>query len=286
VKIIKEISAMQDIADFHRRTGNKIGLIPTMGFLHEGHVSLMIKAKDECDIIITSIFVNPTQFNPDEDFSEYPRDFMRDYHICKSSGVNYIFYPETINMFSDDYHTYINVEDLSEKLEGKFRPGHFRGVVTVVSKLFNICKPHKAYFGQKDAQQAVIIKKMSEDLNIDVEIEICPTVREENGLAVSSRNTYLSGKEKSEATALNGALNEGKELILEKHLYDAKEVKEKIKEYIEKKSPNTSIQYIAITDNKNLVKLENLADYNGEILISLAAFHGKTRLIDNILFIK
>lgn len=286
MKVIKEISAMQDISEFFRRAGKKISLIPTMGFLHEGHCSLMLKARDESDIVITSIFVNPTQFSPNEDFEDYPRDFLRDYHICKSCGVDYIFYPEAKDVYKKDYHTYVNVNALTETLEGKYRPEHFKGVTTIVLKLFNITKPHFAYFGQKDAQQAAVIRKMICDLNIDIKLRVCETVREENGLAKSSRNTYLSKEQKDEASVLFKSLNEAKRLVLEEEIEDSKELKKNIKNYIETNSPNSSLQYIAVTDNSNLEKISNLRDYEGEILISLAAYYGKTRLIDNILFEK
>lgn len=286
MKVIKEISAMQDISEFCRRTGKKIGFVPTMGFLHEGHCALMIKARDESDIVIASIFVNPTQFSPNEDFNDYPRDFLRDYHICKSCGVDYIFYPEAKDIYTKDFHTYINVNILSETLEGKYRPEHFRGVATVVLKLFNITKPHFTYFGRKDAQQVAVIRKMVEDLNTDIKLRVCETVREENGLAKSSRNAYLNKEQREEASALNKALNEAKRLVLEEKIDDSKELKKVIREYIETNSPNSSLQYIAVTDNLNLEKISNLKDYKGEVLLSLAAYYGKTRLIDNILFEK
>jgi pantoate--beta-alanine ligase len=286
MKVIKEISAMQDISEFCRRTGKKIGFVPTMGFLHEGHCALMIKARDESDIVVTSIFVNPAQFSPDEDFKDYPRDFLRDYHICKSCGVDYIFYPEAKDVYPDDFFTYINVNKLTETLEGKYRPEHFKGVTTVVLKLFNIVKPHYAYFGQKDAQQSAVIRKMINDLNMDIKMRVCETVREENGLAKSSRNTYLTKEQKEEAATLNKALQEAKRMILEEKADDVKELKKAIKKYIETNSPNSSLQYIAVTDNTNLEKISHLKDYEGDVLISLAAYYGKTRLIDNILFEK
>ncbi|MBI5403899.1 MAG: pantoate--beta-alanine ligase [Ignavibacteriae bacterium] len=286
MKVIKEISAMQDISNFLKRTGRKIGFIPTMGFLHEGHCSLMLKARDEADTVITSIFVNPAQFGPSEDFNQYPRDFLRDYHICKSCGVDYIFYPESKDIYPNDFLTYVEVKEMSEKLEGKFRPGHFAGVATVVLKLFNITKPDLAYFGQKDAQQVAIIKKMTDNLNLDIKLRICETVREENGLAKSSRNTYLTKEQKEEAAVLNKALNEAKRLILEEEMHDIKELKKEVKKYIETNSPNSSLQYIAVTDFINLEKISDLKEYKGDVLISLAAYYGKTRLIDNIIFEK
>lgn len=286
MKVIKEISAMQDISNFLRRTGKKIGFVPTMGFLHEGHCSLMLKARDEADTVITSIFVNPAQFGPSEDFSQYPRDFLRDYHICKSCGVDYIFYPDAKDIYPNDFLTYVEVKEMSEKLEGKYRPGHFAGVATVVLKLFNITKPDLAYFGQKDAQQAAIIRKMTDNLNLDTKLRICETVREESGLAKSSRNTYLTKEQKEEAAVLSKALKEAKRLIMEEGMQDTKELRKEVKKYIETNSPNSSLQYIAVTDFINLEKISDLKEYKGDVLISLAAYYGKTRLIDNIIFEK
>lgn len=286
MKVIKEISAMQDISNFLKRAGMKIGFVPTMGFLHEGHCSLMLKARDEADIVITSIFVNPTQFGPNEDFNDYPRDFLRDYHICKSCGVDYIFYPDANDVYTKDFFSFVDIKEISEKLEGKFRPGHFSGVATVVLKLFNITKPDFTYFGQKDAQQVAIINKMIENLNLDVKLKICETVREENGLARSSRNTFLTKEQKDEAATLYRALKEAKKLILEEKMYDTKEVRKEVKKFIETNSPNSSLQYIAVTDFTNLDKISDLKEYKGDVLISLAAYYGKTRLIDNIIFEK
>jgi pantoate--beta-alanine ligase len=286
MKVINEISAMQDISNFLKRTGKKIGFVPTMGFLHEGHCSLMLKARDEADIVITSIFVNPAQFGPSEDFNDYPRDFLRDYHICKSCGVDYIFYPDAEDVYTKDFFSFVDVKEISDKLEGKYRPGHFSGVATVVLKLFNITKPDFTFFGQKDAQQVAIINKMIENLNLDVKLRICETVREENGLARSSRNTYLTKEQKEEASALYKGLNEAKRLILEEKMYDTKEVRKEVKKFIETNSPNSSLQYIAVTDFTNLDKISDLKEYKGDVLVSLAAYYGKTRLIDNIIFEK
>jgi pantoate--beta-alanine ligase len=277
---------MQEIADYYRRSGKTIGFVPTMGFLHEGHVSLMLSARDECDIVIASIYVNPAQFLPNEDFRQYPRDFLRDYYICKQSGVDYIFYPETEEMYPGLYRTYVNVEELSDKLEGRYRPGHFKGVATIVLKLLNTAKPHFSYFGQKDAQQAAILKKMVNDLNLDVKIRICETMREDNGLAKSSRNTYLSNKQKSEAAVINFALTRAKDKITNGSNSSAEDIKLEIKKSIESESGDLSVQYIAITDNKMLDDIAELKNFEGEVLISLAVFCGKTRLIDNIVFEK
>jgi pantoate--beta-alanine ligase len=277
---------MQEIADYYRRTGKTIGFVPTMGFLHEGHVSLMLAARDECDIVAVSIFVNPSQFLPNEDFTKYPRNFLRDYYICKQAGVDYIFYPEGTEMYPEFYRVYVNVDELSEKLEGKYRPGHFKGVVTIVLKLFNITKPHFAYFGQKDAQQVSLLKKMVNDLNLDVEIRICETMREDNGLAMSSRNTYLTDEQKSNAAVIYQSLNQAKDRITDGNYYDSEDIKSEIKKTIESKSGDLSVQYVSITDNKMLDEITDLKNFNGEILISLAVFCGKTRLIDNIVFEK
>jgi pantoate--beta-alanine ligase len=284
VKVLKEIQALQMISDYHRATFKTIGLVPTMGFLHEGHLALLEKAKQECDIVVVSIFVNPAQFLPHEDLDKYPRDFLRDYHLCNSSGVNYIFYPEPELMYPKDYFTFVNVEDITERLEGQFRPGHFKGVSTIVNKLINIVKPHKAYFGQKDAQQAVIIQKMVEDLNIDTEVIICNTIREENGLAKSSRNVYLSEEEKQEAAVIFEALTEGKKMITDYKITDTESVKNVVSNYINRKSDKIKLQYLSITDNVKMKELGNLKLYKGDIIISLAAYMGNTRLIDNVSF--
>ncbi|MBM4157551.1 MAG: pantoate--beta-alanine ligase [Ignavibacteria bacterium] len=286
MKVIKDIKAFQQIADYYRAAGKKIGFVPTMGYLHEGHVSLILAAKDECDIVVVSIFVNPTQFLPGEDLNEYPRDFLRDFHICKNAGVDYIFNPEKEDMYPEGYSTYVSVNEISDRLEGKYRPGHFLGVTTIVMKFFNIVKPHYAYFGQKDGQQAVIIKRMVNDLNVDVNIRICKTMRDENGLAMSSRNLYLNEIEKKQASVLNRALNEAKRLIMEAGINDTKIVRDEIRKYIESEAPLSQIQYISITDNSTLRKVKDLENFKGEILISLAVYFRKTRLIDNVIFEK
>lgn len=282
MKVIKEPIAIQDIANYYRISGRSIGFVPTMGFLHEGHTSLIENARNDCDLVVVSIFVNPTQFSPDEDFSKYPRDFLRDYELCNRAGTDYIFYPEPEDMYPPGNSAEVILKGISGKLEGKYRPGHFTGVATVVLKLFNIIKPHKAYFGQKDAQQAIVIKKMVNDLNVDSEILICETTREINGLAKSSRNIYLSDSEKDEASILFKTLLTGKEMIIEKEVLSGSELEKKLAKMIETNSPNSKLQYLAVTDNDNLDPVENLGDFKGELLISLACFYGKTRLIDNI----
>jgi pantoate--beta-alanine ligase len=286
MKVVKEISAIQDISDYYKCIGKKTALVPTMGFLHAGHTSLMLKAKDENEIVVVSVFVNPTQFGKGEDFDKYPRDFMRDYHICEKAGVDYIFNPEVDEMYKKNNHTSVIVSKITDKLEGKFRPGHFTGVATVVAKLLNAVKPDNLYLGQKDAQQNAVIKKMIEDLNIDTKLIICETMREDNGLAMSSRNIYLREEEKNLASILHFILREGKRLILQEKVIDSKTIKEYICKVLKEKAPNFRLQYYKITDNSELNSIENLKDYEGEILISLAVKVSETRLIDNIIFTK
>lgn len=284
MKVIKDIKALQNISDYFRATIKTIGFVPTMGYLHDGHTSLLQKARMDSEVVVVSIFVNPTQFLPHEDYNEYPRDFLRDYHICKNYGVDYIFYPDMKSVYPDDFLTEVRVKEISDRLEGIYRPGHFVGVTTIVTKLINIVKPHYIYLGQKDAQQSIILKKMCEDLNIDTEIKICPTIREKTGLALSSRNIYLTDEQKTEATVLYEALNEGKKMILDYKVVDTDSVKKYVSNYIARKSKNIKLQYFAITDSYLMNEIENLKNYKGDVVLSLAAFIGKTRLIDNIFF--
>jgi len=286
MKVIKEISAIQDISDYYKCTGKKVALVPTMGYLHSGHTSLILKAKDENDIVVVSIFVNPTQFGKNEDFDKYPRDFMRDYYICEKARTDFIFNPEVEEMYKKNSQTSVIVSVISDKLEGKLRPGHFKGVATVVLKLLNAVKPVNLYLGQKDAQQNVVIKRMIDDFNLDVNVLICETVREENGLAKSSRNNYLTEEEKNKAAVLNFSLNEGKRLIIEERISDQKKIKNYILNIFKDRVPEFELQYYEITDNEELQPIENLKEHTGEILILLAAKVGFTRLIDNILFKK
>ncbi|MBP9192313.1 MAG: pantoate--beta-alanine ligase [Ignavibacteria bacterium] len=286
MKVIKEISAIQEISDYYKCIGKRVALVPTMGFLHAGHTSLMLKAKDENDIVVVSLFVNPTQFGRGEDFDKYPRDITRDYHICEKAGVDIIFCPETEEMYSKNAFTTVNVSDISEKLEGKFRPGHFSGVATVVMKLLNAVKPVNLYLGQKDAQQNVIIRKMISDLNRETNTVICKTMREDNGLAMSSRNTFLNESEKSKASVLKYILDEGKRLILEENITDPDKIIKTVTGIVKERTPEFELQYYAITDNEILDPVTDLSVYKGEVLISLAAKVGSTRLIDNIIFEK
>lgn len=286
MKVIKEISDIQDISDYYRCTGKKVALVPTMGFLHEGHISLMLKAKDENDILVVSIFVNPTQFGKGEDFDKYPRDFARDYHICEKAGADYIFNPETEEMYGKNVTASVVISGISEKLEGKIRPGHFNGVATIVTKLLNAVKPDKLYLGQKDAQQNVVIKKMVSDLNIDTSVVICETMREDSGLAMSSRNTYLSEDERKKAAVIYFILNEGKKMILKEGIKNVQEIKKNIASLLKERAPEFELQYYEITDNENLDEITDPGEFQGDVLISTAVKTGSTRLIDNIIFHK
>ncbi|MEO0259691.1 MAG: pantoate--beta-alanine ligase [candidate division WOR-3 bacterium] len=278
MKIIENPYEMQKISEEKRKEGKIIGFVPTMGALHEGHLELIREARKKSDFLVVSIFVNPIQFGPKEDYKEYPRDEKGDIEKCEKEGVDIIFMPDVEDMYEKNFSTYVEVKNLTKTLCGKYRPGHFKGVTTVVTKLFNIVKPHLAFFGWKDAQQLLVIKKMVKDLNFDIEIIGIETVREKDGLAMSSRNFYLNEKERKEASYLYKALLYGKELI-EKGERDARKVKEEIKKFINRNAPKGKIQYVEIVDIENLKPLRKI---KGEIMIALAVFFGKARLIDNI----
>ncbi|KUK36609.1 MAG: Pantothenate synthetase [Thermacetogenium phaeum] len=278
MEVIQEVKRMQEIAFDLRRTGKIVGFVPTMGYLHEGHLSLVRAARRDCDLVVVSIFVNPLQFGPREDFASYPRDLERDLRLAEAEGVDYVFVPSAEEMYPQGFSTYVEVTgELTEKMCGRSRPGHFRGVTTVVMKLFQLVQPTKAYFGQKDAQQALVIKRMVEDLNVPVEIITCPIVREEDGLAMSSRNVYLTPEERKLALALPKALTVGKELI-EKGERDPQKVREKILEILQS-SPGVRVDYVEVCNGENLADLEEL---KGPILLAAAVWVGKARLIDNI----
>jgi len=277
MRIIKSIKQMQEVSQDLKRKGKTIGFVPTMGALHQGHFSLMRRARKENDIVIVSIFVNPLQFGPKEDFQKYPRDLKSDAGLCKKKGVDIIFYPAVKEMYVRGFRTYVRVEGLSDVLCGKFRPGHFRGVATVVTKLFNIVLADVAYFGQKDAQQAIILKRMVEDLSFPLKIRVLPTVRDKDGLAMSSRNAYLSQAKRKEAAVLYQALNVAQKLIRGGKKSSA-DIIRKIKRLIEKRK-TVKVQYIAIV-NLDSLKPEDII--KGKVLIALAVLVGKTRLIDNI----
>ena len=257
-----------------KKEGKTIGLVPTMGFLHEGHASLIRKCREQNDIVVVSDFVNPTQFGPNEDLEAYPRDFERDSKLCESLGADLIFAPSPEDMYHDP-HAFVSIDTLSETLCGKTRPIHFKGVCTVVTKLFHIVAPDRAYFGEKDAQQLAIIRKMVKDLNFDIEIVGCPIVREEDGLAKSSRNTYLNEEERRAALCLSRAVKAGKEVIYKGA--DAKEVLNPMKAIIEAE-PLARIDYVMMVDALTMQPIEKA---DRDVLVAMAVYIGKTRLIDN-----
>ncbi|MGC8616720.1 MAG: pantoate--beta-alanine ligase [Desulfurella sp.] len=277
-EVIQTIEQMKEFSKKAILAQKSIGFVPTMGYLHEGHLSLIQKARSQNDIVVVSIFVNPLQFAPNEDFNTYPRDFEKDRILCEQNGVDVIFYPGYEEMYPQSYQTYVEVSFLSKPLEGKSRPTHFKGVTTIVLKLFNIVKPTRAYFGKKDAQQLIIIKKMVEDLNLDVEIVPCEIKRDADGLALSSRNVYLNAKERSQAVCLKKALDKAKELIDAK-IYDSQTIIKNMKDVINSYDL-ARIDYISINSTDCLSELKEVV--LGKTLISLAVFFGKTRLIDNM----
>ena len=274
---VKVISSITEMRRHREMLPEPVGFVPTMGYLHEGHLSLVRKARLSNSSVAVSIFVNPAQFGPQEDFASYPRDTERDLALLAEEKADIIFIPSTGEMYPERYGVYIDGGPLTERLEGACRPGHFRGVNTVVAKLFNIVRPTRAYFGQKDAQQALVIQKMVSDLNMDVEIIILPTVREEDGLAMSSRNTYLNPEERRAARVLYRALR-----LAEQHWQsgeeDAARARKKMTEMIESE-PLASIDYISIADMETLEEMDTIRP---RALVSLAVRIGKTRLIDNI----
>jgi len=273
-KTVREVRAWMKLA---RADGKTVGFVPTMGYFHEGHLSLMRRAKAECDLCVVSLFVNPTQFGPSEDFQRYPRDFARDAAMAESAGVDLLFAPEAEEMYPEGYQTYVDVLEVTRRLEGAARPGHFRGVATVCTKLFNIVQADRAYFGKKDYQQLKVIQRMVHDLNIPIEIVPCETVRESDGLAMSSRNVYLKPDERRAATVLYRALCAGRDAILAGER-DGKKVKELVEKVIATE-PLVKPEYVDVADAESL---EPLTTLKGEVLISLAAHVGAARLIDNI----
>ena len=273
---VKNIKEMQKISNTWRKEGYKIGFVPTMGFLHEGHLSLVRIAKDLAQKVVVSIFVNPLQFGPQEDFRQYPRDIERDKRLLEAEDVDVVFIPEAEEMYPPGFQTFVEVTELTKGLCGAFRPGHFKGVTTVVLKLFNIVKPHIAVFGEKDYQQLMVIKRMVKDLNLDIEIVGAPTVREKDGLAMSSRNTYLSEEERKSALSLYKALLKAQELV-NSGIVNVSEIKKILEEFIHK-HPYTKVQYIEFVDPETLEPVEKVEK---PVLCALAVFVGKARLIDN-----
>jgi len=277
MEVAKTIAHVRAAVGQARGKGRTIGLVPTMGALHKGHVSLIRAARRDCSYVVVSIFVNPTQFGPGEDFDRYPRPIQEDLRICSEEAVDLVFAPSAKEMYGEPTLTWVEVEGLTDTLCGRFRPGHFRGVTTVCAKLFNIVQPDKAYFGQKDAQQAVVIQRMVQDLNMPLQIVVCPTIREPDGLASSSRNQYLSAQHRQQAPVLYKALCHGARLARE-GLRDPDRIIEAIRSVMNE-APDMRVQYISIVDPQTL---QPLACVSGKALIAAAVYLGDTRLIDNI----
>jgi len=276
MKIIKTPQAMFSVINKLKSDNKSIGFIPTMGALHEGHLSLIRAARKENDYLVVSIFVNPAQFGPGEDFKRYPRPIKKDLEFCRREKVDFVFNPDPTSAYPKGFSTFVNVEGLSEVLCGKSRPGHFKGVATIVLKLFNIIQPDKAYFGQKDAQQVIIIKRMVRDLNLSVKIKVMPIFRDKTGLAMSSRNIYLSKKQRVDALVLSRALNLAGTMI-KNGARDAKRIINAMSKLISRKE-SAVIDYIAITDTNSLGSVKKLS---GSCLLALSVRIGKVRLIDN-----
>lgn len=277
MRIIRSISQMHKITGALKRRGRTIGFVPTMGALHEGHLSLIRQSRKDNDLTVVSIFVNPAQFGPKEDLKRYPRPFKKDVFLCRKEKVDFIFYPQAGEMYPADFRTSVEVKGLGDVLCGAFRPGHFHGVATVVSKLFNIVGPDIAYFGQKDAQQTAVIRRMAEDLNMPLKIKVMPTVREADGLALSSRNVYLNRQERQDSLVLSKALGLAQELIRYGQR-NASVIIARMKALIRTKK-SAEIDYIAVVDSQDLKPVKTVKN---NCLIALAVRFGKTRLIDNL----
>ena len=276
-KVVKSVELMMKLSDGFRKKGLSIGFVPTMGCLHEGHISLVKEAKKRNDIVVVSIFVNPTQFGPREDLKKYPRDMERDLKLLSRYKVNAVFAPVAKDMYPDGYKTDVEVNGLSDKLCGASRPGHFKGVTTIVAKLFNIVKPDVAYFGKKDHQQLVIIRKMAKDLNMGVRIISMPTIREKDGLAMSSRNTYLSNEERTKALVINRSLKFA-QMLINSGIRSSVKIKAAMTKLM-RTVRGLNIDYISICDPETL---DERSVIKGETLIATAIYIGKIRLIDNI----
>ncbi|HAV75952.1 MAG TPA: pantoate--beta-alanine ligase [Anaerolineae bacterium] len=272
---MRSITSLDELRSSRLSLDGTVGLAPTMGFLHEGHLSLIRRARDECDHVVVSIFVNPTQFGANEDLSKYPRDIERDLKLIEPL-TDLVWMPTAEIMYPQGYQTWVEVEAIASPLEGTMRPGHFKGVTTVVAKLFNGVQPHKAYFGQKDAQQAAVIRQMVRDLNFPIEIVVCPIVREADGLAMSSRNVYLDPEQRKAATGLFRSLSAAKDLY-ENGERNAEKIRRKMKDVLADE-PLAKVQYVSCADYDTLEELDAI---NGKALLSMAVFIGKTRLIDN-----
>jgi len=279
MKIIRSVREMQRMSESLRNAGKIISFVPTMGYFHDGHLSLMREGRKRGDCLTVSIYVNPTQFGPGEDFERYPRDFERDRNLADGVGVDVIFSPDDREMYPEHYQTYVNVERVTQNLCGLSRPGHFRGVTTVCAKLFNSVKPHVTIFGKKDFQQFVTIKRMIQDMNMDLEVVGMPTVREADGIAMSSRNVYLKSHERESALSLSRSLKMAKGMY-EKGERNARNILEAVKKFIEEHQ-YTRIDYVKICDTTTLEDVDHL---NGETVLALAVRIDKTRLIDNYVF--
>lgn len=277
MKTIENISRMSTFVKMMKKEGKSIGFVPTMGYLHVGHLSLVKAAKKHTDVVIMSIFINPIQFGPGEDFKKYPRDLKHDEEMAREAGVDVIFYPSLEDMYPDGYATYVTVEELTHNLCGESRPDHFSGVATVVTKLFNIVKPEVVYFGQKDLQQALMIKKMAADLNMDIDVKMMPIVRDTDGLAMSSRNIYLSDGERKDAVIIHQSLKNA-EILIKNGERDAKKIIKAVEDMI-KTRQSARIEYVKVVDTK---KLEDMKTISGPMAVAVAVFFGNTRLIDNI----
>lgn len=279
MKTVETIQKMQELSKRLRKEGKSIGFVPTMGYLHEGHLTLVRKARESCDIVVASIFVNPMQFGPKEDLAKYPRDLERDSMLLEKEGTDILFYPDNAGMYPPGYQTHIEVERLTTTLCGASRPGHFRGVTTVVGKLFNIVAPDRAFFGEKDYQQLAAIRRMVIDLNFDIEVIGVPIIREGDGLAMSSRNAYLSAEERQSALCLHRSLREAQNMV-SRGTRDTAALISKAESII-KAAPFTKIDYIRICDKDSLDYIEGVIEKDS--LLALAVFVGATRLIDNII---
>ena len=279
MEIVTRAPRMTLLSREARARGERIGFVPTMGALHDGHLSLLRRARQASTLVVMSLFVNPAQFGPGEDFQRYPRDLARDADLAREAGTQILYAPEEREVYPPGFGTHVTVEGVDSVLEGASRPGHFRGVATIVTKLLNRVSPHVAFFGQKDAQQAVLVRKMVRDLEMDVEIEICPTVREADGLALSSRNVYLGPEERRAAPVLYRALRRAESAIVSEEERDPERVLSLIRETVATE-PLVSLEYAAVVDGETLRPLEKI---RGSLLIPLAARLGATRLIDNIL---
>ena len=279
---MKIYNNIEQLREAIKNAERPIGLVPTMGFLHQGHLELINQAKKDNKTVIVTIFVNPTQFGPNEDYEKYARDIDHDINLLKSLDTNFVFIPERESLYTENHNTWVNVEKLDEKLEGHFRPNHFKGVATIVLKLLNITTPDNAYFGQKDAQQVQIIKQMVADLNLSIKINSIPTVREYDGLALSSRNVYLTKDERKSAKEIYQSLLLAQTLF-EKGINNAEIIKKNVSDHIIKNIKNSKIDYVSITQESSLEDLQTIKD---SALLSIAVHVGKTRLIDNLILSK